>query len=95
MNVQSLSGFDPDGRTPVVEHPYTVVLGLETGDSVPGHTHPDQHILFAVFEGRLDLSVGDETRTLEAGEFANFAGDKEIAVDAREESRALVVFGEE
>jgi quercetin dioxygenase-like cupin family protein len=95
MNVESLSAFDPDGRTPVFEHPYTVVLGLEAGDSIPGHTHPDQHILFAVFEGSLDLSVGEETRTLGAGDVANFEGDQEIAVDAREDASALVVFGQE
>jgi quercetin dioxygenase-like cupin family protein len=94
MNVESFSEFAPDGRSPVVEDPYTVVLGLEAGDSVPGHTHPGQDILFAVFEGSLDLSVGDETRTLEPGDFANFEGDSEIAVNARADSKALVVFGE-
>jgi len=94
MNVESLSSFDADGRTPAFEHPYTVVLGLEAGGSIPEHTHPDRHILFAVFEGSLDLSVGDETRTVSAGEFANFEGDHRIAVDAREDSRALVVFAE-
>jgi quercetin dioxygenase-like cupin family protein len=92
MKTASLTDFDADGRTPVFEDPYTVHLGLEAGDSVPPHTHPGQAILFAVQEGELDLTVGDETERLAAGEFASFEGDADIAVEAIDDVRALVVF---
>ena len=94
MRTESLADFDADGRTPVFEAPYTVHLGLEAGEAVPPHTHPGQAILFAVQEGELELTVGDETATLAAGECANFDGDADIAVQAIEDSRALVVFAD-
>lgn len=92
MDTATLADFDADGRTPVFEDPYTVHLGLEAGDSVPPHTHPGQDILFAVHDGELDLTVGEETERLAAGEMANFDGDADIAVEAIEDVRALVVF---
>lgn len=94
IDVESLPSFDAEGRTPVFEDPHTVVLRLPAGGSVPAHTHPGRDILFSVFEGALDLSVGGETRRLEAGDFARFDGAREIAVDAREDVRALVVLAE-
>jgi len=92
MQTATLADFDADGRTPVFEDPYTVHLGLEAGDSVPPHTHPGQAILFAVQEGKLDLTVGEETERLAAGEMASFDGDADIAVEAIVDVRALVVF---
>ncbi len=75
--------------------PYTVHLGLEAGDSVPPHTHPGQSILFLVQEGRLELTVGEDAEELAAGEMANFDGDADIAVEAVEDVRALVVFADQ
>ncbi|MFT4923313.1 MAG: quercetin dioxygenase-like cupin family protein [Haloarculaceae archaeon] len=95
MEVTSLSSFDLDGRTPAFEEPYTVVLGLEAGEGVPEHTHPGKSILFAVQEGQLDLSVGEETHTLAAGDVARFDGEQEISVAATEDSKALVVLTDE
>jgi quercetin dioxygenase-like cupin family protein len=95
METASLTEFDANGRTPVFEDPYTVHLGLEAGDSVPPHTHPGQDILFAVQDGELDLTVGEETERLAAGEMASFDGDADIAVDAIEDVRALVVFADQ
>lgn len=95
MRTASLDDFDADGRTPVFEDPYTVHLGLEAGDNIPPHTHPGQAILFAVLEGELDLSVGDETEGLSAGEFASFDGNTDIAVEAIEDVRTLVVFADQ
>jgi len=95
MDVESLSSFEPDGRTPVFESPYTVVLGLEAGDHIPEHTHAGQDILFAVLDGRLTLSVGDQSETLSAGSFARFDGEQKISVTAEDDVRALVVFAEQ
>ena len=94
METASLTEFDADGRTPVFEEPYTVHIGLDAGDNIPPHTHPGQAILFAVQEGVLELSVGDETERLAAGELARFDGDADIAVDAIEDVRTLVVFAD-
>lgn len=94
MQTATLADFDADGPTPVFENPYTVHLGLEAGDSVPPHTHPGQAILFAVQEGELELTVGEETATLDAGDVASFDGDADIAVEALDDARALVVFAD-
>lgn len=95
IDVTSLSAFDLEGRTPAFEEPYTVVLGLEAGEGVPEHSHPGEAILFAVQDGELDLSVGEETRTLVAGDLARFDGDQDISVAATEDSKALVVLTDE
>ena len=95
MQTATLADFDADGRTPVFEAPYTVHLGLQAGDSVPPHTHPGQAILFVVQQGELELTVGEETTTLTAGELASFDGDADIAVAATADSRALVVFADQ
>jgi quercetin dioxygenase-like cupin family protein len=95
IETATLTDFDADGRTPVFEDPYTVHLGLAAGDSVPAHTHPGQDVLFAVQEGELELTVGDATESLAAGEMANFDGDADIAVEAIEDVRALVVFADQ
>ncbi|WP_302081215.1 cupin domain-containing protein [Salinibaculum rarum] len=91
IQTATLAEFDADGRTPVFEDPQTVHLGLKAGDSVPPHTHPGEWILFVVQEGAIELTVGEETATLSAGSVAQFDGDADIAVEAREDSRALVV----
>lgn len=94
IDVESLGSFDPDGRAPIFERPYTVVLGLQAGESVPEHTHPGQDILFAVVDGSLTLTVGEQSRTLDAGDLARFDGDNGISVTADEDVRAVVVFGD-
>ena len=42
---------------------------FEEGTVLPAHEHPHEQIALVV-EGRLELTVGDRTRTLEAGEAA-------------------------
>lgn len=95
IDVESLGSFDPDGRTPIFERPYTVVLGLQAGDSVPEHTHPGRDILFAVVDGSLTLTVGEQSQTLDAGDLARFDGDNGISVTADEDVRALVVLSDQ
>lgn len=94
MNTVSLADLAPSGREPVFESPYTVALGLEAGETIPEHRHAGQDIAFIVHEGELDLSVGDETVTLGAGDAAAFDGDDGISVSAQTDTQAFVVFGD-
>jgi quercetin dioxygenase-like cupin family protein len=94
MNTVSLADLDPDGREPVFESPYTVAVGLDAGETIPEHRHAGQDISFIVHEGELELTVGDETATLGAGDAAAFDGDNGVSVNANADTRALVVFSD-
>jgi quercetin dioxygenase-like cupin family protein len=91
MNTVSLSELNPDGREPVFEAPYTVAVGLDAGETIPQHRHAGQDIVFAVQEGTVDLTVGEETVTLAGGDAAAVDGDDGVSVHAETETRALVV----
>ncbi len=91
MNTISLSELDPDGREPVFESPYTVAVGLDEGETIPEHLHEGKDITFVVHDGEIDLSVGEETVTLSAGDASAFEGDKPVSVHARQQTRALVI----
>jgi len=91
--VKTLSDLDgePHARVFPDAEPKTVRLTLAAGDSVPAHTHPDREIICYLVSGRLELNVGEETETLDAGDIARFDGDREIAPTAIEDSTALLV----
>jgi len=90
-----LPDLDGDGRGVLFEGaPKTVRLALEEGDHVPAHRHPDTAIVCYVIEGRLDVTLGDETVELVAGDAARFSGDQDISPAAQEDSVALLVLAE-
>lgn len=75
------------------EHsPRAVRLRLDAGDDVPGHQHPGHDIVLYGIEGTIELRLDDETYTVNAGDAAQFSGEREISPTAVEDATALVVF---
>jgi len=72
--------------------PRTVRLELEAGERIPEHTHPGQDIVLHLLSGELELTLGEETHELQAGQLAQFSGDQEISPHAVEPSTAVLVF---
>lgn len=72
--------------------PRAVRLRLDAGDEVPPHTHPGSNVVLHLLDGRLDLTLDDETHELTPGDIARFSGEREVSPQAVEESTALVVF---
>ncbi|MFB6141546.1 MAG: cupin domain-containing protein [Halosimplex sp.] len=93
-DVVRLSELDGEGRGVLFDAPKTVRLALEAGERVPPHRHPDEEIVCYVVEGELELTLGDDTVELRAGDVARFAGDQDISPAAREDSVALLVLAE-
>lgn len=71
--------------------PRTVRLALDAGEAVAPHSHPGRTVLFYLVSGQVDLDVGPDRYTLDAGDLVRFAGDHEVSPEAVEESVALVV----
>jgi len=91
----ALADLDADGRSVLFAgEPKTVRLTLEEGDRVPPHRHPDREIVCHVTSGRIELTLGEKTLTLAAGEVARFDGDQDISPAALEDSEALLVLAE-
>ena len=91
----ALADLDADGRSVLFEgEPKTVRLTLAEGDRIPPHRHPDRDIVCHVTSGRIELTLGDETVILAAGEGARFDGDQDISPAALEDSAALLVLAE-
>lgn len=74
------------------DHPRTVRLSLDAGESVPEHRHPDTDVLIHVLSGVVDLGLDDETHRLESGDLIRFDGDRTVAPHAVEDATAVVVF---
>ncbi|CQH55961.1 cupin 2 barrel domain protein [Halobacterium hubeiense] len=72
--------------------PRTVRLGLDAGESVPAHQHPDSMVVIYVLSGALELGLGDETYDLDAGDAVRFDGAQDVSPRAVEDAEALVVF---
>jgi len=80
------------GRTRLFDgEPKTVHLSLDAGESIPRHRHPDRDIVFHLRSGAVDLTLGDETLSLTAGDVVRFDGDQDIAPAATADSEALLV----
>lgn len=95
MTVERASVPDLEGEPHAevfVEGPRTVRLRLDAGEAVPEHRHPGNDVLLYVVEGRLDVSVGEETHDLAASDALRFDGDRAVSPYATEPTTALVVF---
>jgi quercetin dioxygenase-like cupin family protein len=71
--------------------PRTVRLELDAGEEIPAHTHPGMNVVLHLLDGRLAVSLDDETYELEAGELAQFSGERAVSPRAVEPSTAIVV----
>jgi quercetin dioxygenase-like cupin family protein len=90
--VTSLDDATDERQTRLFEgEPRVVSLSLDAGDEIPAHRHPGRTIVFHLRSGAIDLDVGPETRSLEAGDVARFDGEQPISPRAREASEALLV----
>ncbi|RBI63417.1 cupin [halophilic archaeon] len=90
---RTLADLDGDPTAVVFPgaEPKTVRLTLDEGERVAPHRHPDRQVVLAVLDGRLTLDVGDETRTVEAGETVRFDGRQEVSPFAETDVTALLV----
>lgn len=52
-----------------LDHAMMTFFDFEPGAEIPEHSHPHEQITFVV-QGTLEFTLGDETRTLGAGEGA-------------------------
>jgi quercetin dioxygenase-like cupin family protein len=90
----TLSDLDDRPHAEVFEtrQPRTVRLALDAGERVPQHTHEGTNVILHLLDGRLELTLDDETYALDAGELIRFSGDRAVSPYAVESSRAVVVF---
>lgn len=72
--------------------PRTVRLRLDADERVPRHTHEGTDVVLHLLDGRVELTLDDETYDLEAGDLIRFSGDREVSPYAVEPSTAVVVF---
>jgi len=74
--------------------PKTIRLTLAAGEEVPPHDHPDREIVLYLVEGEIELTLGEETHEVTAGDVARFDGDQDVSPKATEDSTALLVLAE-
>lgn len=89
----ALSDLDAEPHAHLFEadEPQTIRLSLDEGERVAPHQHPDRHVVFHLLEGRMEVTLGDQTATLEAGDVARFDGAQDISPHALESASALLV----
>lgn len=75
-----------------VADPRTVRLSLDAGDGVPEHQHPDSVVVLYVTSGVLEVSLGDDSYTLAAGDAVRFDGAQDVSPAAVEDAEAFLVF---
>jgi quercetin dioxygenase-like cupin family protein len=94
--IETLSALEGSPHANVFpnDEPKTIRLTLDEGESVPAHSHPGRDIVCYLLEGELDLTLGDESYSVTAGDVARFEGEQEIAPEAVEASTALIVLAE-
>lgn len=71
--------------------PRVVRLQLEADERVPEHSHPEAVVVLYVVDGRLEVSLDDETHEVRTGDVVRFDGTREVSPRAAEPSTALVV----
>lgn len=71
--------------------PKTIRLTLAAGEGLPPHDHPDREIVFYLIEGEIELTLGEKTHEVAAGDVARFDGDQDVSPKATEDSTALIV----
>ncbi len=64
---------------------------LEKGSLLPDHNHPHEQTGYLV-SGKLRLTIGDDTRIMEAGDSWNVAGNVVHGAEVLEDTIAVEVF---
>jgi quercetin dioxygenase-like cupin family protein len=88
-----LSDLDTEPHAEVFpgEEPKTVRLSLDAGDHVPTHSHPGRQIVCYGISGTVDLTLGESTHGIEAGDIVRFDGDQDISPRAVTDATILLV----
>jgi quercetin dioxygenase-like cupin family protein len=91
--LETLADLDGEPHANVFpeSEPKTIRLTLAAGESVDPHRHPGRDIVLYLIEGTVELQLGDEVHTVEAGGVARFEGEQDISPEAVEDSVALIV----
>jgi len=71
--------------------PKTVRIALDADQGIPPHSHPGSDVVVHLLAGRLEVTVDGTAYDLHPGHLLRFSGDREVALDAAEESIAIVV----
>ena len=71
--------------------PRAVRLALAAGETIPSHSHPERQIVCHVLEGHLEITLSGTEHGVEAGQLLRFDGEEEIALEALEDSVAVLV----
>jgi quercetin dioxygenase-like cupin family protein len=93
VTITALSALEETPHASVFDgsDPRVVRLDLAAGDEIPAHRHPETTVVCHVLAGRVELTLGDATHDLSAGDVARFAGDQPIAPAAVTDATALLV----
>ncbi|WP_135229213.1 hypothetical protein [Deinococcus fonticola] len=67
----------------------TLLFTLQAGNVIPPHRHAHAQVTIAVLSGEVEVTTA-EVRTLNGGEVLTHAGDAEVSMHARQDSRVLV-----
>ncbi|MFB6102965.1 MAG: cupin domain-containing protein [Haloplanus sp.] len=72
--------------------PRVVRLRLAADERIPRHTHEGTNVVLHLLDGRLELTLDDETYDLDPGDVIRFSGEREVSPYAVEPSTAVAVF---
>jgi quercetin dioxygenase-like cupin family protein len=72
------------------EHMTFAYYEIDAGATLHAHSHPNEEV-WHIVEGEVDLTLGDETRTVRAGSAAVIPAGVTHAVAANKPCRAIVV----
>ena len=75
-------------RSVYLENSMMTFFDLEPGSAIPSHKHPHEQITCLV-KGSLKMTVGDETRTIQAGDIAVVPPEVGHSAEALEPSYAV------
>lgn len=84
----------PHARPLEAGEPAVIRLALDEGEAVDPHTHPERNIVLYVRSGRIELTLGEDSHTLDAGDVIRFDGRTEVSPRAVRDSEALIVLAE-
>ncbi|MDY6779520.1 MAG: cupin domain-containing protein [Halobacteria archaeon] len=92
--VRSLDQFKPSPHVRLFDSPKTVLLGLDEGEEVAPHRHPDENVVLHVVEGEMEVELDGTPHVVEENEVIRFDGGSEVSPLARTGSKAVLVFEE-